>query len=203
MRHKTQSFWASIPGSLTGIAAVITAFTGFYHVMSNSSSTSQPTAYVAKDPAPLPSPPMIVNGSIASLSSSPSKTKDEQQGNSNEITVNQDFSSTTTKTVGQQVQEKPPFPETGPLVDCTLFPTVNTVTSLMTWSNYYHQQVISADAIKDRASAPCSQAIDNRGMAHCKAPTNLEIRQALLATLTLCRASGIEWQDIQHSPIIN
>ncbi len=107
-----------------------------------------------------------------------------------------------TKSVEQQAHDKTSFPETGPLVDCILFPTVNNVTSLMNWSNYYHQQIITAGGAKRRASAPCNQAIDQRGMAHCKAPDNLEIRQALLETLILCRAAGIEWQDIQHSTII-
>ncbi len=179
MTDKTQGFWSSIPGILTGIAAVLTAFTGLYHVMNGGSSTAKPDLPVTGEPSPSPSPPIDNDGSMV------------HQG-----------SGSTTKPVEQQVREKVPFPETGPLVDCTLFPTVNNVTSLMSWSNYYHQQIITADGVKRRASDPCNQAIDQRGMAHCKAPDNLEVRQALLETLTLCRAAGVEWQDIQHSTIL-
>ena len=101
-----------------------------------------------------------------------------------------------------QPQDKTPFPEIGALVDCTVFPTVNTVNTLMGWSNYYHKQIIAADGINKRAIDPCNQAIDQRGMAHCKQPDNIEVRNALLETLTLCRAAGVEWTNIKHSTII-
>ena len=42
------------------------------------------------------------------------------------------------------------------------------------------------------------EAIDYRGMAHCKEPNNLGVRQALHETLSLCRAAGIEWTDIEY-----
>ncbi len=69
----------------------------------------------------------------------------------------------------------------------------------MNWSNYYHKQIVAAEGKKQRATDPCNQAIDQRGMAHCKAPEDPEIRRALLEMLTLCRAAGIEWQNIKRS----
>jgi hypothetical protein len=72
----------------------------------------------------------------------------------------------------------------------------------MSWSNHYHQQIIEAEGVTGRASHPCNKTIEHRGMAHCKAPYDSEIRQAMLATLTLCRAAGIEWQNIEHQTII-
>jgi hypothetical protein len=54
-------------------------------------------------------------------------------------------------------------------------------------------------AQQDNASPLEAEAIDYRGMAHCKEPNSLEARQALHETLTLCRAAGIEWTDSEHS----
>lgn len=95
--------------------------------------------------------------------------------------------------------EEKPFPETGPLVDCELFTTVNSVGSLMSWSNHYHQQIIAAQHDEGRAQQACRQTIVYRGRAHCKEPNNSQVRQALLETLTLCRSVGLEWEDIEHS----
>lgn len=174
MADKLQNFWSSIPGIFTEIAAVITAITGLYLAINGNgdNSTTQPAPTPVVNPVPSPTRPKPQPPKL------PPKVAE----------------------IPKQTQEKVLFPETGHLVDCTLFPTVNTVTSLMSWSNYYHQQIIAADGIKRRASNPCNQAIDLRGMAHCKAPDDLKIRLALLETLTFCRAAGIEWQDTRTAP---
>ncbi len=101
-----------------------------------------------------------------------------------------------------QPQTSTQFPQTGSLVDCARFPAVNTVASLLSWSKYYHKQVIAAGGINARAVGACNKTIDYRGMAHCKVPNDPEVRQALLETLTLCRKAGIEWTEIQHTTII-
>lgn len=79
------------------------------------------------------------------------------------------------------------------LVDCKLFPTVNTVTSLMSWSDYYHKQVINAGASKNA----CNMAIAYRAQAHCKNRNDLTIRQGLAETLSLCNTIKFSWKDVQ------
>ena len=79
------------------------------------------------------------------------------------------------------------------LVDCKLFPTVNTVTSLMSWSDYYHKQVINAGASKHA----CNMAIAYRAQAHCKKRNDLTIRQGLAETISLCNTIQFSWKDVQ------
>ncbi|MCF6353844.1 MAG: hypothetical protein L3J26_01870 [Candidatus Polarisedimenticolaceae bacterium] len=190
MPEKSPGFWGSMPGILTGIAAVITATTGLYLAMKSENATApvvqKPKEHI--EVAVLPPTP------VGESTAKPGK-----------VQVPQPHSTGTAASVSEvepQIRVLPPFPERGPLVDCIYFPTVNTVASLMGWSNYYHKQIIAAEGKKQRAKDPCNQAIDQRGMAHCKAPEDLEIRRALLETLTLCRAVGIEWQNIKRSTII-
>jgi len=171
MVDEEKGFWSSIPGILTGIAAVITATTGLYMAInSNGADTTEGTT----------TPPSIAAEKVSG-SASPLGPEDIASLKASAI---KDY-------------EERPETRLKPLVDCQLFPTVNSTASLMSWSNSYQQQIISD---KDKAYA-CNKTIDYRGMAHCKEPNNLEIRQALHETLTLCRAAGIEWTDIEHSPI--
>ena len=180
MADQAKSFWSSIQGILTSIAAVITALTGLYIAINGDNVATQIDTNIGTITA-LPQA-VIDNGMIKSDNKSTQPIKQLSQ------------LPTTTP-----AQKNTPFPETGPLLECAFFPTVNTLTSLMGWSDHYHRQIIAAAGVKRRATEPCNQTIDFRGMAHCKTPDDLEIRQALLETLTLCRAAGIEWQDIQHS----
>jgi len=173
MTDQSKGFWSSIQGILTGIAAVITAVTGLYLAINDGNTISQPAI------------------TDVEVTASPS-------AQATETTIKTEESPTQII----QPRDKTPFPEIGALVDCTVFPTVNTVSSLMSWSNYHHKQIIAADGINKRAIDPCNQAIDQRGMAHCKQPDNIEVRNALLETLTLCRAAGVEWTNIKHSTII-
>ncbi|GEM_PF-6255452 len=191
MPEKSQGFWGSIPGILTGIAAVITATTGLYLAMKSENSTAPPAQKPRENVEVAAPPPTPVGEPIAR----PGKEL-VQQSHSTGAAVS-------VSEVELQIRALPPFPERGSLVDCIYFPTVNTTASLMSWSNYYHKQIVAAEGKKRRATDPCNQAIDQRGMAHCKAPDDLEIRQALLETLTLCRAAGIEWQNIKRSTIID
>ncbi len=191
MTDKPQSFWSSMQGILTGIAAVITALTGLYLAVNGNSATQPSTTPPLVVTAPVPADP---DKPIITPVTSPTKQPTLEPRPMATVTP--------TTRIQQLALSRKPFPETGPLIDCTLFPTVNTVTSLMGWSNHYHQKIIAAEGVKRRATDPCNKTIDYRGMAHCKASNDLEIRQALLETLTLCRAAGIEWQNIQHSTII-
>ena len=185
MTHQAKGFWSSIQGILTGFAAVITAITGLYIAINDNNSDTQ--AKLNDIEATSPS-----TGQNQETTITPTTT----QNNATAQIVQQPSLVQTASTAST------PFPETGPLVDCTAFPTVNTVTSLMSWSNYYHKQVIAAEGVKRRATEPCNKTIDMRGMAHCKAPDDPGIRLKLLETLTLCRVAGIEWPDITHSTII-
>ncbi len=181
MAEQKKGFWTSLPGILTGIAAVITAATGFYAAVNGNSSEPLPTpgtsTPVSGTPTPVP-PPKTVKPA------EPVNRPDVVPPSANKAVA------------------KKPFPETGPLVDCSLFPTVNTVDSLMSWSNHYHQQIVAAGDSVRGAAAACNQTIDYRGMAHCKDQNNVQVRGALLETLQLCRAVGFEWEEIQHSTIL-
>ncbi len=187
MTEKEKSFWSSLPGVLTGIAAVITAITGLYVAISNNQPEPSPQQPPVEKASPKPKPVEPVKPvKSPRVESTPAPASVPPVA----------------QVVKQAEKTKAPFPEVGPLVDCELFPTVNTVTSLMSWSNYYHQQIIAAQGSKGRAASPCNRAIDYRGMAHCKAPDDPEIGRALRETLELCRQAGIEWQEIQHTTII-
>ena len=174
MTDKAKGFWSSIPGILTGIAAVITAMTGLYIAINGNGLTA------AEGTTTPPTPPPIA-GTKETGYASPLGPKEIQ---SIEDAANKAYKELAKTSLN-------------PLVDCRLFPTVNTTTSLMSWSNNYQKQIISDN---DKSYA-CNKTIDYRGMAHCKEPNNLQIRQALHETLTLCRAAGIEWSDIEHSSI--
>jgi len=154
MTDEAKGFWSSIPGILTGIAAVITATTGLYMAIGNGTTTGG-------------------DGGITTGPKGPPLKPDKRP-------------------------EELPQTNLKSLVDCQLFPTVNTTASLMSWSNHYQEQILS-DA--DDKTHACNKTIDYRGMAHCKEPGNIEVRQALYETLTLCQAAGIEWTEIEHSAI--
>lgn len=65
----------------------------------------------------------------------------------------------------------------------------------MSWSNYYHQQVVDANGVKARAERPCKKTIAYRAQAYCANKTNIEVSQALGTTMRLCHQAGISWRD--------
>ena len=184
MTDKTGGFWSSIPGILTGIAAIITATTGLYIAMNGNGPATE------EDPTTQQTPPPIVE----TKDPIPEDPLPKEPGSASPLGAEAIDSIEAT---AQKKYEKLAQTNLKPLVDCELFPTVNSTTSLMSWSNSYQRQILSDS---DKAHA-CNKTIDYRGMAHCKEPNNLEVRQALYETLTLCRAAGIEWTDIEHSSI--
>ena len=188
MADKPQNFWSSLQGILTAFAGVITAITGLYIAINGNSADTQSNHVEVTTPTQIQD-----KGVTLKPDNSPAQTIQASP---------QTITAPTTTNVKQLSPTKAPFPDTGPLVNCAVFPTVNSVSSLMSWSNNYHKQIIAAEGVKRRAADPCNKTIDYRGMAHCKAPDDPKVHQALLETLTLCRAAGIEWQDIQHSTII-
>ncbi len=194
MTDKQPGFWASLQGIITAIATLITALTGLYIAIGDGSLQAQAksqdsvVAEATKQASVLAQQPAVITAV--------EKTAVEGAvvgGTAGEVAE-----------AGAEVQgwDKSPFPTTGPLLDCRQFPTVNTLASLMSWSNYYHRQIVEAQGVEARAQHPCSKTIDYRGMAHCKELDNSEVRQALFDSLSLCRAAGIEWTDIEHSTII-
>lgn len=193
MSDQSKGFWSSIPGILTGIAALITAVTGLYIAINYDYTFLQAAT---TDVEVILSPSAQATESTIKTEKRPAQIIQQALRQQPAVELRAEKSSKIT-TSG----DKTPFPETGVLVDCNVFPTVNTVASLMSWSNYYHKQIIAANGIKKPAIDPCNQAIDQRGMAHCKEPGNSKVRKALLETLTLCRAAGVEWTNIKHSTI--
>ena len=193
MADQPQGFWSSLQGILTALAGVITAITGLYIAINGDNADTQPNTNNVEVITPL-----------QTQTNEASITADKNPSETVQLTLQPQTTTAhpSTQSVQQPASTKQPFPDTGPLVDCTLFPTVNTVASLMSWSNNYQKQIIAAEGSKRRATDPCNKTIDYRGMAHCKVPDDPQVRQALLETLTLCRAEGIEWQDIEHSSIL-
>ena len=184
MAENARGFWSSIPGILTGIAAVITATTGLYIAINGNGPTTR------DDPATPPTPPPLEEPKDPI----PEEPLPKEPGSVSPLGAEAIDSIEAT---AKKKYEKLAQTNLKPLVDCELFLTVNSTTSLMSWSNSYQRQILSDS---DKAHA-CNKTIDYRGMAHCKEPNNLEVRQALYETLTLCRAAGIEWTDIEHSPL--
>ncbi|MBV1914530.1 MAG: hypothetical protein KUG72_04040 [Pseudomonadales bacterium] len=178
MTEQAKSFWASLPGVLTGVAAIITALTGLYIAIGGNQDADEKAE---KDETTVVTEKLVADNHSAEKKVS--AATDEQL-----------------KQVEEKAEEKyGKWSKTSSdsLVDCKIFPTVNSTASLMSWSNSYHKKIIQ----KDELIYSCNKAIDYRGMAHCKEPNNLDIRQALNETLTLCEAAGIKWMDIQHSSI--
>ncbi len=79
------------------------------------------------------------------------------------------------------------------LLDCKRFPTKNTVTSLMSWSDYYHKQIVDTGASREA----CNKALAYRAQAHCKNRNDLAIRQGLTETLSQCKTIKFSWKDVQ------
>ena len=175
MADIAKGFWSSI----TGIAAAITATTGLYMAINGNGPTAE------KGTATPPTPPPIVE---------PKDPSPKESGTASPLRAEDidNIEATAQKAYGELAET-----HLKPLVDCQLFPTANSTASLMSGSNHYQQQILSDN---DKPHV-CHKTIDYRGMAHCKEPNNLEVRQALHETLTLCRAAGIEWTDIEHSSL--
>ena len=182
MADKAKGFWSSIPGILTGIAAVITATTGLYMTINGNGPATEEGTTTPPTPAPIVEPKDPL----------PKGPSPEKPSNASPLGAE---AIDNLEATAQKAYEELAETSLKPLVDCQLFPTVNRTASLMSWSNHYQQQILS----DNNKSHACNKTIDYRGMAHCKEPNNLEVRQALHETLTLCRAAGIEWTDIEHS----
>ncbi|MBQ0720453.1 MAG: hypothetical protein KBT88_07820 [Gammaproteobacteria bacterium] len=182
MADKAKGFWSSIPGILTGIAALITATTGLYIAMNGSDAGTGKTATPAK-PSPI---------------SEPKGTSQQEPDTASPL---QPEAIAEIEAKAKKAYDALAATNLAPLVDCSLFPTVNSTASLMSWSNHYQQQIIASPGDKANITDACYKTIDYRGMAHCQEPNNLSVRQALHETLSLCRTAGIEWTAIEHSSI--
>ncbi len=170
-----KGFWTSLPGILTGLAAVITASASLYvtvfkQEVNNNTKPNDNT--VISDP-----PSNGGNGTGNHIDKN--YTNNEHIKNLTELT-DADYAK---------------FAKTGPLLECEHFPSVNTVASLMSWSNHYHQAIIEQKQYSSEEA--CNKAIGYRGQAHCLEPDNAEIRQHLLETLALCRKLGFEWYQVK------
>ena len=208
-------FWSSLPGVLTGVAAVITAITGLYLAVQGQSpdtadagqSTNQQQSQQVEtivNHSPQPQSPvatdLIQHRPEVVVKPNNTQIKDSRLGHTATQTTQP------TKTIAAQAQQ-PRLQQVGPVqnlslaqtaspIDCKAFPTKNSVRSLMSWSNHYHAQIEDAGTHKGRAFRPCKKTIEYRARAHCKTPDDINVRQALSQTLSLCRAAGISWKDI-------
>ena len=185
MTDKSKGFWASIPGILTGLAAVITAMTGLFLAVNNN---IPPENTLISSAEVVESPSSQIRETSSDFSQTISPIQDVQPVDVALI-----------KDIEKKAYDKLPDIDMSELLDCKYFPTVNTVRSLMGWSDHYHKEIIAAGNNKGQASRACKKTIEYRGMAHCKAPNDLNVRQALFETLTLCRVAGFEWTDINQS----
>ena len=161
MSEQQKSFWSSIPGILTGIAAVVTAATGLIIALNLGETEIQKPV---KDKVS-PKYPIEINAQNGIAN--PISVVDVQIPNASAITLDT-------------------------LVDCKLFPPVNTVTSLMSWSNHYHKLIVKEGATQ----YACNKTIAYRAEAHCASKSDLAIRQGLSETLTLCKTINFSWEDV-------
>ena len=116
-----QGFWTSLPGILTGFAAVVTALTGLYVAVLNF------TPEISNDNKPAEEQ-VVTNNEITAPETPnqapPLLTKEQRE----ELKTEQ------SKALRQINEEDyKPFPQTGPLVMCEHFPSENSVESLMSW----------------------------------------------------------------------
>ncbi len=176
-----QGFWTSLPGVLTGIAAVVTALTGLYVAVLNFTPEMSDDNKQAEEQ-------VVTNNEIAAAEipyQDPRLLTKEQR---------EELETEQSKALRQINEEDyKTFPQTGPLVMCEHFPSENSVDSLMSWSNHYHKNIINPEDYQPKHA--CDKAIGYRASAHCIQPENAEIRQSLLETLTLCRKIGFEWHQ--------
>lgn len=176
-----QGFWTSLPGILTGIAAVITALTGLFVAVFNftpENTANKQTEVIVVDQeeitakeTPYQDPRLLSPEQREELTSEASKSLRQLN--------EEDFKT---------------FPKTGPLLMCEHFPSVNTVESLMSWSHHYHKNIVNPRDYQPKHA--CDKAIGYRARAHCLQPDDAGIRQHLLETLTLCRKIGFEWHQV-------
>lgn len=181
MGNQNQGFWSSLQGILTGIAAVITAITGLYIAIAGNS--------VEKD-----------DESVAQTTQQQEQQKPPKETAQPSTTVSTSVFSAaqpkviTPKTIGPEITlPKTALSLSTDLVECEYFPSVNSVRSLMSWSNHYQQQIVEAQGVTARALSSCKKTISYRAQAYCQSPKDTEIRQALFDTLSLCEAAGIDW----------
>ncbi len=167
MSDQQKGFWSSIPGMLTGLAAVITAVAGLVVAI----STSDIDSLIQNGDT---GPPVIDDGGMVG------DATEEGPINAKPVVVVDTKPDSTTITLEA-------------LVDCKQFPTENTVNSLMGWSDYYHKQIIKTGASKDA----CNKAIGYRAQAHCKNRSDLAIRQGLAETLSQCNTIRFGWKEVQ------
>jgi len=182
MSDKPKGFWASLQGILTGIAALITAITGLYIAINN----TLPEDDTDKKEPKIDLPKNDERGSI---------------GQTEIPKMNGMVSIDPSVIIEKEEKLHNALPDTSidSLVDCKQFTTVNTVSTLMSWSDYHQNKIVAAKGSKtDSATRACYKTIDYRGMAHCKEPNNMAIRQSLFETLTLCRVLDIEWTDVKQ-----
>ena len=176
-----QGFWTSLPGILTGFAAVITALTGLYVAVYNFTPENTDDGQTA-------------DTAVITETINPTERSHQEQGlQAGQKTLQ--VKTEQSKTVKQiNKTDLKAFPETGPLVICEDFPSVNRVDSLMSWSNHYHSNIINPRDYKPEYA--CDKAIGYRARAHCLQLDNAQIRQRLLETLGLCRKIGFEWHEV-------
>lgn len=176
MANQSSGFWSSLQGILTGLAAVITALTGLYLAVKED--------VVSTVPAALPPAPIVTEAT-------PAKPVSDKV-NAFPITALREENKQPVKySISKDVVNALSLRE----VDCAAFPTKNTARSLMSWSNYYQQQVIDAEGNKARAITPCIKTIGYRAQAYCLDTTNTTIEASLKNTLAHCGKAGVSWRD--------
>ena len=204
MAQQSSGFWTSLPGVITALGTLITAITGLYIAVQQygpddagrDTKTEKPAVVVeqpqrqpesqpqslsqsSSQPSPQPRPGAIVNSGTAAIQSQLSP----------KIIAKKLPQTTLNQTAISQLQARS-------LVDCQHFPTVNTVKSLMSWSNYYHQKIVDANGERNRSSMDaCKKTISYRAQAHCKVSADVGVRQSLFETLSLCNGMNISWKE--------
>ncbi len=197
MAQQSSVFWTSLPGIITALGTLITAITGLYIAVQKTSgkdiSTPEKPPIVVEQPASewtvTPQSTVQANTSDAKSSTGAATTFHPSSGivsKSLSSIKNLQQSKINAAAIAQLQSQS--------LVDCQYFPTVNTVKSLMSWSNHYHQRIVAANGSSQGSFEACKKTISYRAQAHCKIPAYISIRQSLFDTLSLCNGAGISWK---------
>lgn len=179
MSESNGSFWSSLPGVLTGIAAVITAVAGLVAVWPSAGETPATTAEqtVAIEPQPTPesNPPAVVTVESTVESNS---TKDKPL---------------LARPVAERVVANisPAVLTMNKPIDCSesRFQPIRdkSVKEMLDTANFYRTKLLEGERGSNMFNRQCQKYFEYQGRAWCQSKEDAFIRDGLLKAMRFCR----------------